>query len=103
MEFVVERYGVDPAGLYAAISPSLGPCCAEFINHADELGPAYLPYQVRPNYFDLWQATWDQLTAAGLRRDRIETAAKCNKCMDSFFSYRREGETGRFGTVVALV
>lgn len=103
VEFLVERYGVDPQGLHAAISPSLGPCCAEFVNHADELGPSYLAYQVRPAHFDLWQVTWDQLTAAGLRRDRIEMASKCNKCMDKFFSHRREGETGRFGTVVALV
>lgn len=100
--FLAERYGVDPAGLYVAISPSLGPCCAEFVNHADELGPEFAFYQARPNYFDLWQVTWDQLVAAGVGRDRIEFAAQCTKCMDKFFSYRREGETGRFGTVVAL-
>lgn len=102
VRFLVETYGIDPAGLYAAISPSLGPCCAEFVNHAEELGPEFLLYQARPDYFDLWQVTWDQLVAAGVGRDRIEFSAICTKCQDKFFSYRREGTTGRFGTVVAL-
>ncbi len=100
--FLQERYGVEPAELWAAISPSLGPCCAEFVNHERELPPEWGLYSVRPNHFDLWQVTWDQLTAAGVRPERIETSGICTKCSPRFYSYRREGVTGRFGTVVAL-
>jgi hypothetical protein len=100
--FLAERYGVRPEELWAAVAPSLGPCCAELVNWAEELPPAWAAYQVRPQHFDLWQATWDQLAAAGVPRERIETAGICTKCSPKFFSYRREGATGRFATVVAL-
>ena len=100
--FFCQAYGLDPADLYATISPALGPCCAQFVNHARELGPGFLPYMVSPEHFDLFQVTIDQLIRAGLRPERIQAGRLCTKCGDDFFSYRREGETGRFGTVVAL-
>lgn len=102
VEFLKTHYGLDPNELYAAVSPGLGPCCAEFTNHAAELGPEFLPYQVRPNFFDLVRVSVDQLAAAGVRRDRIQASGLCTRCGPEFFSYRREGKTGRFGTVVAL-
>ncbi len=101
--FMAGRYGSDPADIIAAVSPSLGPCCAEFVNHRRELPAGFAAYQVRPNHFDLWAVTVDQLAAAGVRRDRVEVAGICTKCDQRFFSYRREGRTGRFGTVAALV
>jgi YfiH family protein len=102
VEFIKNRYGIAPQELYAAISPGLGPCCAEFVNHRTELGPKFLPYQVRPNFFDLERASVDQLIAAGVRPERIQISGLCTRCGREFFSFRREGLTGRFGTVVAL-
>jgi copper oxidase (laccase) domain-containing protein len=100
--FIKKRYGIAPAELYAAVSPGLGACCAEFVNHRVELGHRFLPYQVRPDYFDLEQVTVDQLMAAGVPPERIEKSGLCTRCGPEFFSFRREGRTGRFGTVVAL-
>lgn len=100
--FLLERYGVEPAEIKAGVSPSLGPCCAEFVHHETELGAAFLPYQVRPEYFDLWQVTVDQLCAAGVPLANIEVSGLCTRCAAMFYSYRREGVTGRFGTVAAL-
>jgi YfiH family protein len=103
VRFMAERYGVNPSGLYAAISPSLGPCCAQFVNHQDELGPAFLPYQSRPDYFNLWRVTVDQLVQAGMKRSRIEVSGLCTRCRHEFYSYRRDKVTGRFGTLAFLV
>ena len=47
-----ERFACRPADLYAALSPSLGPCCAEFLNFRREFPPRLWSYQDRPNYFD---------------------------------------------------
>lgn len=102
VEFLRERYGVDPGELWAGVSPSLGPCCAEFVNHATELPEDFLPYRLWGDNFDLWQITMDQLTAAGVPMAQIEMSGMCSRCAGQFFSYRREGVTGRFGTVVAL-
>ncbi len=98
-----EAFGSRPAALYAGISPSLGPCCAEFKNFQQEMPPEFWQYQVRPTYFDLWQISVDQLLAAGLPREHIQLAGLCSRCQaEDFFSYRRERVTGRNGTVVAL-
>jgi YfiH family protein len=96
-------FGCRPAALYAAIGPGLGPCCAEFKNYRREFPENLWIYQVRPHYFDLWQLSQDQLTAAGLPPDHIETVRLCTRCRsEEFFSYRRDGTTGRQGAVIAL-
>ena len=98
-----ERYSCRPPDLYAAISPSLGPCCAEFRNFRREFPPELWPYQTRPNYFDLWRLSRDQLVAAGLPPEHLDIAGLCTRCRPAaFFSYRRDQITGRQGTVVAL-
>ena len=98
-----ERFGSRPEDLVAAISPSLGPCCAEFRNFRQEFPPDLWPYQVRPTYFDLWALSRDQLTAAGLKPQQIDIAGLCTRCRgDQFFSYRREHRTGRQGAVIGL-
>jgi len=96
-------FGSRPEDLVAAISPSLGPCCAEFRNFRQEFPPGLWSYQVRPTYFDLWALSRDQLTAAGLKPQQIDIAGLCTRCRgDQFFSYRREHRTGRQGAVIGL-
>ena len=43
-----ERFQSRPADLLAAVSPSLGPCCAEFRNYPQELPEAFLPSRSAP-------------------------------------------------------
>lgn len=103
------RCGTHPADLRAVISPSLGPCCAEFIHWRQELPAAMHKHQVRENYFDFWTISRDQLLAAGMRAAHIETIGICTACNQDFFSYRRTmrkkglpGITGRCGSVIAV-
>jgi hypothetical protein len=97
------RFGSQPRALYAAVGPSLGPCCAEFRNFRQEFPEPLWGYQVRPTYFDLWRLTVDQLAAAGLQPERLDLARLCTRCGASeFFSYRRDKVTGRQGAVIAL-
>ena len=104
---VIERMksslGCSPAEMRAAVGPSLGPCCAEFTSY-ETLFPAHFRrFMVRRNYFDLWEITRSQLLEAGLQKNKIEIAAICTRCRtDLFFSYRKEGTTGRFATLVML-
>lgn len=99
----LQKSGSRPEDLVAAISPSLGPCCAEFRNFRQELPPDLWSYQVRPTYFDLWALSRDQLLAAGLKAPQIDIAGICTRCRgDQFFSYRRDRHTGRQGAVIAL-
>ncbi len=97
------RFGSRPGNLYAAVGPSLGPCCAEFRNFRQEFPDTLWGYQVRPTYFDLWRLSRDQLVAAGLQPKRLDLARLCTRCGASdFFSYRRDKVTGRQGAIIAL-
>jgi YfiH family protein len=97
------RFGSRPSDLYAAVGPSLGPCCAEFRNFPQEFPHFLWSYQVRPTYFDLWRLSRDQLVAAGLQPEHLDFARLCTRCgTGDFFSYRRDRVTGRQGAVIAL-
>jgi polyphenol oxidase len=96
-------YKINPDRLLAGIGPSLGPCCAQFINYRTEIPARYWTYQARPNYFDLWRLSRDQLIAAGVSENHIQIAGLCTSCRTAdFFSYRKEKKTGRFATIIAL-
>ncbi|MDR2142665.1 MAG: polyphenol oxidase family protein [Deltaproteobacteria bacterium] len=98
-----ERLGLNPAELLAAVTPSLGPCCAEFVNYRQELPEAFWPFQNPLNHhFDFWAITRQQLTQAGLRPQNIEIAGLCTKCHPDFYSYRR-GDTGRFALLAGTL
>lgn len=103
VKVMVDRFGCDAGTMVAAIGPSLGPCCAEFINYKTEIPPAYWRYRKGDHHFDFWALSRDQLTAAGVLAANIETGHMCTRCRtDLFFSYRAEGLTGRFAAAIGL-
>jgi len=96
-------FGSNPADIIAGISPSLGPCCAEFKNYKVEIPNQFWMYQVKKNYFNFWKISFDQLVDAGVVQDNIETSNICTKCnAHLFFSYRKDKKTGRFASVIGL-
>jgi polyphenol oxidase len=97
------EFGCEPGDITAAIGPSLGPCCSEFKTYREIFPSEFVTHMVSENHFDLWEISRMQLLAAGLMKEKIEIAGICTKCnTDLFYSYRAEGETGRFGTVAML-
>ena len=102
-----ENYGVRPSDILAIISPSLGPCCGEFVNYHAELPPNFLFFQTSKNHFDFQAISRMQLINAGVTEKNIDTVKKCTVCDEDFFSYRRavrkgNGQTGRNGSIIAL-
>jgi polyphenol oxidase len=107
VEKMGECFGSAPAHLRVLVSPSLGPCCGEFVNYKKELPMAFHGFQVQENYFDFWQITRWQLQECGIREQAITIAGVCTVCSPEYFSYRRacregNGKTGRQCTVIAL-
>ncbi len=97
------RYGCLPEHLQAGIGPSLGPCCAEFVNYQTEIPRDLWQYRTGNCRFDFWAMSVDQLRAAGVSGRRIEVAGLCTRCRtDLFYSYRKEKTTGRFAVVAGL-
>ncbi|MFP3981883.1 MAG: peptidoglycan editing factor PgeF [Desulfobacterales bacterium] len=97
------EFAVDPADLSGGIGPSLGPCCAEFVHFRQEIPESFWKYKDDKDRFDFWQISRDQLRAAGVKPENVECAHVCTKCNTHlFYSYRREGSTGRFAAIVGL-
>jgi YfiH family protein len=122
--------GSRPTDLIAAVGPSIGPCCYrvgvdvrdrfvregfpdEALTRWFSTGPSHLPAnppmvrsadQAMPGalFLNLWNATRDQLEAAGVSRDQIFVAALCTAShAETFCSYRRDGkDAGRLAAVI---
>jgi YfiH family protein len=110
IERMADEVGCRPARMWAAVSPSAGPCCYEVGPEVYEAAGC-LPQRDacfkhptnsgdRP-HFDLWEAAVQQMVAAGVPASHIELAEMCTICSDRFFSYRREGQgVGAFGLMI---
>jgi hypothetical protein len=97
-------FGSKPENLIVGISPSLGPCCAQFINFATELPASFLEFQVRPLYFDLWAIARRQWEQAGVLPHHIQIASICTCCNpQDYFSYRREKATTNHSTIICKI
>ncbi len=95
--------GTQPQNIIVCIAPSLGPDHSEFKNYRQEFPQELWRFQVKPNYFDLWAIGKEQLLTLGVLERNIEITEMCTHChSDDCFSYRRDKNTGRHGTVVAM-
>lgn len=111
---MVAHFGTRAEDCYAAIGPTIGPCCYEVGPDVLEPFRREFPYAeaviVAPTAsgrarLDLVEANIRQLLACGLSRARIFASGLCTACHPRlFFSYRREvmtpGRTGRMLSVI---
>ncbi len=104
IEHMKNEFNCNPSDITACISPSLGPCCSEFVNYKDEIPKDYWNYKFKEKpYFDFWKISFDQLKSKGIKEENIENMKICTKCnMDDFYSYRGEKNTGRFACVISM-
>jgi len=96
-----QAFGSDPADLLVGISPSLGPCCAQFSDPEKELPEFTRPFTKGKNV-DFWSLSLQQLKEAGVPEGRIEIMKECTNCnTDRFFSHRN-GDKGRIAVFIGL-
>ncbi|MBI9111092.1 polyphenol oxidase family protein [Maridesulfovibrio ferrireducens] len=99
---ICEHYGCSPSELMAVRGPSLSPALSEFVNFNSDFEPGYDKYfNKENNTVDLWKLTHDQLAGAGINPQNIFGIDMCTYCMsETFFSYRRDRNTGRQLSVI---
>jgi purine-nucleoside/S-methyl-5'-thioadenosine phosphorylase / adenosine deaminase len=113
IETLAREFGTKPADLIVAAGPSIGPCCyevgAELIDAFrqtgatdDELARWFVRVADGTLRLDLWNATHDQLVAAGVDARRIYACRLCTRThADIFDSYRADGPNA--GRLAALI
>lgn len=97
-----KSFVVDPKNLRVGISPSLGPCCAEFSDPKNELPEFCHEFIGDNNHIDFWSMSVKQCQNAGIPENQIELAGKCTKCQPGYLSHRN-GDSGRMGVFVTLL
>lgn len=96
-------FGSNPADLLVCISPSLGPDESEFVSYRSDFPEEFWDFQIRPNRFDFWSIARFKLSEAGILAHHIEIARLSTFCNPhDFFSYRRDGLTGRHAVCITL-
>lgn len=105
---MIAGFAVNPEELLVAVSPSIGPCCGEFVNYKKELPVEFRAFMVQEYYFDFWQVSKYQLISAGVVESNIAVAGICTCCSKKYFSYRRstrisDGMTGRNCSVIVMM
>lgn len=98
--------GGRPEALRCAVGPSVGPCCYEVDRPVREALRAW-PHAFREGrparwQLDLREVGVAQLLAEGVRREHVGVCSACTACQrEWFYSYRREGRTGRLWALVS--
>lgn len=111
LENLITAMAVSPANLKAWLGPAIGPGNFEvgpevrkaFIDQSPEAAQAFTANGARPGHFmaDIYQLATLRLTSAGVAS--ISGGGLCTvKDKDWFYSYRRDGQTGRMATLAWL-
>ena len=93
-----EGFGCLSKDLIIGLGPSIGPCCYEIDEKV--FVPEWKPFSTSKGngkwMVDLASINIYQLEKEGIRKEQIFKIDLCTSChRDLFFSYRKEGQTGR--------
>ncbi|MGW8326210.1 MAG: polyphenol oxidase family protein, partial [Desulfobacterales bacterium] len=80
LKVMENSFGCHTRDIVAGIGPSLGPCCAEFVNYKNEIPELFWKYKNDNNYFDFWSISRDQLCEAGVLPENVDLSQMCTKC-----------------------
>jgi polyphenol oxidase len=112
VEAMREAWGTDPAHLWAALGPSIGPADYEVgeslveafdaAGHGDAIPNWFRRAAAGSLYLDLWRANIDQLRTAGVGPERIFAAELSTAAHPGWLeSYRRDGTAA--GRLIAAI
>lgn len=110
LKAMTETYGSSPKDCFAAIGPAIGRCCYDVgRDTADAVWKACSDLRPLVRWsddrwkVDLQLANWLILIGSGVPESSIGLCLRCASChQEEFFSYRRDGPTGRMAAILAL-
>jgi YfiH family protein len=104
---IKDEYGTNFSDLVVGIGASIGSCCYEVGEDLANIcqknfGDKYVINRDNKRYLDLKTLNQDQLLSLGIKIENIEISPICTSCDKNYFSYRRDGVTGRFAGLMML-
>lgn len=110
IEQMISVYGSTPRDILVGIGPSAGECCyevgEEVIHQLCDAIPTVKDFYTRLEngkyLVNIKKANTASIIEARVLKENIEVASHCTICEENFFSYRREGETGRMSGYITI-
>ena len=108
LSLMKKRYKSSIEDLVVSIGPHIQHCCyevgREIVDEAIALDlECFIKEKNKSFHLDLLSLVLYQLHNIGVDRENIEIVNECTACnTDKYFSYRKEGKTGRFCGVIML-
>ncbi len=97
---MTDQFGAGPDSITAALGPAIGPCCYQVgVSIAGDFQARFGPESVIGANVDLAAAAIIDLKSAGIPPDNIHLLDACTCCNHDYYSYRRDGVTGRHGAL----
>jgi polyphenol oxidase len=101
-----EEFGCSSKDLLIAMGPSIGSCCYEIDERVFQ--PEWEPFSTSRGVgkwmLDLAQINIAQMKREGIKEEQISWINLCTHChSDLFFSYRKEGRTGRQLSFIRII
>ncbi len=97
-----EEFYCDINDIKIFIGASIKSCCYEVKRDVVHGFENYLEIREDKIYLDTSKKCLDDLVSIGIRIENIEISPVCTCCEKSLFSYRREGQTGRFCGAITI-
>jgi YfiH family protein len=107
VSIMIENFNSSPKDIEVSLGPSIRSCCYEVGQDLADIekksfGQKYVIKRGDSFYLDLQSLNHDQLTSIGILKENIDISQTCTCCDKNYFSYRRDGKTGRFAGVIKL-
>jgi len=103
-----KKFHCKNENILASIGASIGSCCyevgSEIYDEAQSLDLTYALTKHDKSYFlDVNSILLQQLQETGIQNKNIEISNECSSCLrKKYFSYRAEGQTGRFSGILMM-
>lgn len=102
-----KEYGSKPEDIIVSIGSAIGVCCYEVGKEIHEASHEEFGYAFEKRdgsyYLDVNRIILSQLQECGIKQEHIDNSGICTACnTHDYFSYRAEGQTGRFAGVLML-
>ena len=102
VEKMIEVFGSKKDNIYITMGPCIQKCCYEVGKEASEGLEKCLHVKNDRYFLDLPSFNKEDFLQLGIKAEHIEVSPICTCCDTEYFSYRKEGKTGRFCGVVSL-
>jgi len=102
IEKMITDFSCSAKNIKVFVGPSIKSCCYEVKNDVTKGFENYLHVDNGKTYLDIVQKCIDDIQSIGIKKENIDVSTTCTSCDKDFFSYRRDGVTGRFCGVIRL-